>query len=601
MAGRYTQDEFLKAVEDSGLRGQWSDADWQWALEDPDWGMSMLSGKIRYNNATTQEERDAAHQWNEENRRMKGYSGGGDGSYYHLIPTPASFEYEAAPTFESSVSGDVQDLWDKQKNYADFNYLPAPEYTNRYDGRINSQLGRIENYGPFAYDAATDPLYSQYRKQYAREGRRATEDMLASASAASGGMPSSYAYTAAAQQGNYYASQMTDKIPELYQLAYNKYLSDFQLENSKLSALQGAEQSDWAKYLTQLGQHNTDQKFRYDIYSDKYNRIANDLQTALGMEDTDWSRYLDQVNQHNIEQNFKYNQFTDELAKQQQEQQDKWNQAAIAHDIGDNSFYNDLGINTDNDPAEWERRRQEQQDARAWADTAGGWGDYGLLNEQGVNPNAANVNDMGLAARGEYNKTTGLTEQQIMQLQYYLGVTMDGWWGPESMAAAGGMTADEAYQAMLNDELPKGVGGGGYSGGGDDYDYSGYIPEPGNGSDFDPYANAGKEAGSGNLVTGNEYIPGAADRKSGQEQATGGKTGSKPGSKTATGQTASSTNTQKANDAGLSVLATEIAKQKVQGNQAEAEQIAKDAVADGLIDQQTANSLVGKKIYKSTK
>ena len=85
------------------------------------------------------------------------------------------------------------------------------------------------------------PLYSQYRKAYIREGDRAAEDALGAAAAASGGLPSSYAQTAASQAGNYYAAQLTDKIPELQQLAYQKYLNDYNMLLSDLGVVQGQE------------------------------------------------------------------------------------------------------------------------------------------------------------------------------------------------------------------------------------------------------------------------------------------------------------------------------------------------------------------------
>ena len=47
---------------------------------------------------------------------------------------------------------------------------------------------------------------------------------------------------------------------------------------------------------------------------------------------------------------------------------------------------------------------------------------------------------------GGYNNG-GLTNQQVKQLQNYLGVTADGLWGSNSRNAAGGLTADEAWSA----------------------------------------------------------------------------------------------------------------------------------------------------------
>ena len=104
--------------------------------------------------------------------------------------------------------------------------------------------GILNGIDTVVYDPATDPLYQNYRKQYTREGQRATADALGAAASASGGIPSSYANAAANQASNYYAAQLTDKIPDLYQLAYNQYLNDYNMDLSNLGVVQGAEQLD---------------------------------------------------------------------------------------------------------------------------------------------------------------------------------------------------------------------------------------------------------------------------------------------------------------------------------------------------------------------
>ena len=52
----------------------------------------------------------------------------------------------------------------------------------------------------------------------------------------------------------------------------------------------------------------------------------------------------------------------------------------------------------------------------------------------------------GYSGGGGYNNG-GLTTAQIMEMQQALGVTADGIWGSQSMAAADGMSAQEAWQA----------------------------------------------------------------------------------------------------------------------------------------------------------
>ena len=118
-------------------------------------------------------------------------------------------------------------------------------YTVGAPNKTADALDAVGNYGSFSYDPATDQLYQAYRKQYIREGRRSTEDTLGQLAAASGGIPSSYAATAAAQAGNYYNAQLTDKIPELEQLAYNRWLQDYEMKNNYLNQLRTSDATAW--------------------------------------------------------------------------------------------------------------------------------------------------------------------------------------------------------------------------------------------------------------------------------------------------------------------------------------------------------------------
>ena len=103
MASRYTYEQFQKAAQDSGLWGQFSQADLLQAQKNPDFGMSILKYKNDYRNATTDAEREAANRGaNELRSSWGGYTGGGDGGSFALNPmSPGSFEYASAPTYES--------------------------------------------------------------------------------------------------------------------------------------------------------------------------------------------------------------------------------------------------------------------------------------------------------------------------------------------------------------------------------------------------------------------------------------------------------------------------------------------------------------------
>jgi len=396
MASRFSYEDFQRELNSSGLGGQFSQADLRLAQANPDAGMSILKYKKDYQSASTDEARALANLGAEQVRSSwGGYTGGGSGGSFHLDPvSPNDFSFGVAPTYSSSWTGEIKNLYDQQKNRGEYAYSGVkPTYNNRYDATIQDLLGQIVNREAFSYDPETDPLYSQYRKQYTREGQRAAADALGAAAAASGGIPSSYAATAAGQAGDYYASRLTDKIPELQQLAYSQYMNDHSMKLSDLGAVQGAEQSDYQKYLNDLSQYNTDRSFDYGVWSDARQRAANDLQTAIGLEQLDYQKYRDQLSQYNTDREFSYAQLLDEIGQQTQLRGEALDKAQLAAGYGDHSFLNQMGINTDRDPAEWERQYN-------LAVLAAQYGDYSGLKALGVQPDASGLYQFNLAASG---------------------------------------------------------------------------------------------------------------------------------------------------------------------------------------------------------
>ena len=272
----YTYDDFEKARAGSDV--YFSQYDLDLAKQHPEFGMSVLDLKKQYATATTDEQRALINAQANELRKNYGYySGGSDGSSY--ISTG-----KYAPKIDETL--------DKIGSFKPFEYGSAPSYENRFQQKQQELLDAALNRDPFSWSKETDPQYSSYKKTYLREGERATADALAKASAASGGRPSSFAVNAATQAGDYYATKLSDVIPTLYQQAYERYLKDYQMKLSDLNAVNQQEQLDYAKYLDQLGQFNTDRNFEYNNYLGEYNRLQDYLGNLQGQDNTEYNRYL---------------------------------------------------------------------------------------------------------------------------------------------------------------------------------------------------------------------------------------------------------------------------------------------------------------------
>ena len=242
---------------------------------------------------------DAAHAGAEALRAKYNYSGGADGSEYN----PWGDNRWHSNTQANNNS--------RVEGMEEFTYESAPTYTSKYQDQIDELLGEILNRPAFEYDPETDPRYAAYRKEYAREGDRATADTMAQYASMTGGMPSTAATAAAQQAGNYYAAQMADKIPELYALAYSMYQDEGDNMRLNMDMLTALEQGDYNKYLNLLNQYNTDRNFAYGVYSDNWNRNYQ-----LDRDDIADSRY-------DMEWNYGVNR--DQISDERYEDETAWN------------------------------------------------------------------------------------------------------------------------------------------------------------------------------------------------------------------------------------------------------------------------------------
>lgn len=166
-------------------------------------------------------------------------------------------------------------------------------YDSKYGSQIDAMLNDILASSYEGYNPATDPTYGAYKKQYLREADRTTEDVLGQYAALTGGMPSTAAVSAAAQAGNYYKGQLADKIPELEQLAYQRYLSELEGKRANLSDLLSLEGFNY-----DLWSDGEDRKLtEYEVNNSAAQDYLNQLVTAAELEQNKNSYDLDALYQ----------------------------------------------------------------------------------------------------------------------------------------------------------------------------------------------------------------------------------------------------------------------------------------------------------------
>lgn len=235
-------------------------------------------------NATTDAERQAAHDAAEAVRAQYGYSGGADGSDYLGLMT---------------YTGDSGYDDDGARGGSGFGYDP---YRSQYQARIDALTNAILNREAFAYDKEQDPLYQQYKDSYTRGGQRGMQDTLAQVSARTGGLASSYAQSAAQQTYNNFMAELADKVPELQQLAYGQYMDNIAMDRADLQMLMGLDDTAYGRWSDALN-------FDYGAYRDS----VGDSQWAQQFA---YQQAQDALAQQNWQTQWDYQLQQDELARQ---------------------------------------------------------------------------------------------------------------------------------------------------------------------------------------------------------------------------------------------------------------------------------------------
>lgn len=196
------------------------------------------------------------------------------------ISTPELGELLDARSYKAKTTKGLYDFGDDEIQRKGWKYYynemngiggnmeKRPEYKDKYGDKIDEMLNRVLNGEKFSYDAENDPLYQQYQTQYRREGDRAMRDTLASLSAGAGGL-NSYAVSAAQQANNYYNSKLADKIPELYNLAYEKYLNEKNADRQNLAQLTELDNIDFNKYLGNMGVYQADRSAAENMFNNR--------------------------------------------------------------------------------------------------------------------------------------------------------------------------------------------------------------------------------------------------------------------------------------------------------------------------------------------
>lgn len=249
---------------------------------------TILKERQNWANATTQEEKTAAHNRADNMRIAYGkYSGGADGMQGKYSPTYVKPNKAAE---NSNVDALFNKFNEAYKN-------PAPTWTPRYEAEIQGLLSDISNRKGFSYNMNEDKMYQQYRGQYIREGKRAMEDTAAQTAALTGGYGSTYGAIAAQQGYDNYLAALNDRVPQLEQMAYGRYTDELADKYNQLGAYQTEENRLYGQYMDALGQYNTDRNFAFgsmqaamdqNNHENEFDRSLFESDRSYGLTEEQW-------------------------------------------------------------------------------------------------------------------------------------------------------------------------------------------------------------------------------------------------------------------------------------------------------------------------
>ena len=278
-------------------------------------------------------------------------------------------------------------------------------YESQWQAMIDEYMNKIMNREEFSYNFNEDALYQQYKDIYTQQGLMAMMDTMGQAAAMTGGYGNTYAQTVGQQAYNQQLNQLNNILPELYQMAFDRY------------AYEGEQMMN--EYGMLLDRENTD----YNRYQNNLDNWYTQLQYLTDRYDTERGFDLDQYAQGRAEA-------WDEHVAGREEAWDEYlmgmeneeTAAGLLAGVGEYDRLKDMYGLTDDEVAKLEA---------------------GYKKEETGNDDDKKINwDNGKR-----------TASEVKKLQQILGVEVDGKWGEKSKAAAGGMTADEAWEAYKNGTL----------------------------------------------------------------------------------------------------------------------------------------------------
>ena len=264
------------------------------------------------------------------------------------------------------------------------------EYQSQWQSQLKDLMDQIMNRDKFSYDLNGDALYQQYKDKYIQQGKMAMADTMGQAAAMTGGYGNSYAQSVGQQAYQAQLQNLNDIVPELYQMALDKYNMDGQELYNQYGMLVDRENTDYGRYRDTVsdyyneldyltgrydsernfdyGQYVDNRNLDYTLHADGYNRLLD----SLGIAQSD---YYNGADMYHTEQANRNNEAWNQYNASEEARQ-------YANSLLQQNYQNEFGeweANANNawQQAQWDEAARQYANEEAWRQK-----EWDLTNEQ---------------------------------------------------------------------------------------------------------------------------------------------------------------------------------------------------------------------------
>lgn len=150
-----------------------------------------------------------------------------------------------------------------------------PVYGGTFEQQLSDIYDKIQNREDFKYDVNADPLYQTYKNSYVKNARRSMQDTMGKAAGLTGGYGSTYSQGAGQQAYDQTMTGLNDKLPELYDMAFNMYQKEGDRLNQQFQLAGQMRDTEYSQWRDALGDYNYENETAYSRQQHAYSNLTN--------------------------------------------------------------------------------------------------------------------------------------------------------------------------------------------------------------------------------------------------------------------------------------------------------------------------------------